>query len=420
MAIKARITASFRPPRFVILSTRSLTDSSPRKAQGTALRPAHGKRSGSGPSSSRWKPGQESGHRDRSRGYPVTPSSTASGITCPDATDPQAIAIASMTARGSPDSCPGFPAAAGRRRTGSFPWGRPAGSGSLRPPRRGIGEAPCRQVLRPSERRNERCDPCLDRHLHRHPRHGCDRGLSADTRWLGVHSVARVWARLVLSTARVRWTARYASGIDSVATALYMANHQSQLDIPALSAAMPAPFRFVAKRELLYVPSSAWRSGLAGSFMIKRGDRHRAIQSLNRAASTLRRGASVIVFRREPEAWTDTFFRSRRGVRAGHKRRRPLVPVSIRGVTRSSPREACVSDQARWKSSSASLCPLRRILWRPRRSSCRRCAMRFSGDSTGIMSDPVAASPRDRSQHRVDMGTLAESEESSRLIPQKP
>ena len=144
--------------------------------------------------------------------------------------------------------------------------------------------------------------------------------------------VARLWSRLVLLTCGVRWCAVYDPAIDPARPCVYVANHQSLLDIPALALAMPVDFRVVAKRELLWIPIFGWALWLAGFVFIDRGDRERAIRSLERAARRVRRGTSIVVFAegtRSPDGRLQPFKKG--GFVMALQAGVPIVPVSIRG-----------------------------------------------------------------------------------------
>jgi len=104
------------------------------------------------------------------------------------------------------------------------------------------------------------------------------------------------------------------------------------VDIWVLAVVLPNTCRFVAKRSLFFVPILGQAMWAAGFIPIDRGDRTQAIRSLGRAASRIRRGASVILF---PEGT-----RSRTGKLAPFKKgsfhlaletRVPIVPVAISG-----------------------------------------------------------------------------------------
>jgi 1-acyl-sn-glycerol-3-phosphate acyltransferase len=144
--------------------------------------------------------------------------------------------------------------------------------------------------------------------------------------------VARLWSWLILKTYRVRSSVVFHPEVSSRRPAVYVANHQSQFDIPALALAMPVDFRMIAKRELLYIPIFGWALWLAGFIFIDRGDRDRAIRRLDRAVRTIRRGTSVVVFAEGTRSPDDRLLPFKKGgfilaLQAGV----PIVPVSIRG-----------------------------------------------------------------------------------------
>jgi 1-acyl-sn-glycerol-3-phosphate acyltransferase len=144
--------------------------------------------------------------------------------------------------------------------------------------------------------------------------------------------LARLWSRLVLWTSRVCWTASFDPALDPARHCVYAANHQSQFDIPVLTLAMPADFRMVAKRSLMFIPIFGWALWLAGFIFIDRSNRERAIRSLDRAAARLRSGTSVVVFAEGTRSRDGGLLPFKRGgfvlaIQAGV----PVVPVSIRG-----------------------------------------------------------------------------------------
>jgi 1-acyl-sn-glycerol-3-phosphate acyltransferase len=144
--------------------------------------------------------------------------------------------------------------------------------------------------------------------------------------------LARLWSRIALLVCRVRWRAAREDEGPPAAPAVYVANHQSQLDIPALVLAMPVGFRMVAKRSLLHVPIFGWALWMAGFVFIERSDRQRAIRSLERAASRIRSGTSIVVFAEGTRSPDGALLPFKKGgfilaLNAGV----PIVPVSIAG-----------------------------------------------------------------------------------------
>jgi 1-acyl-sn-glycerol-3-phosphate acyltransferase len=144
--------------------------------------------------------------------------------------------------------------------------------------------------------------------------------------------LGRWWSAAMLRAlgARVRY-----AGLEHAVShvpCIYMANHQSSVDIWALVRILPPPTRFVAKRSLLRIPVMGWAMAAGGFVFIDRTDRPRAIRSLERAVERLRAGRPVVLF---PEGT-----RSRDGRLQSFKKGPfhlaleagvPIVPVAISG-----------------------------------------------------------------------------------------
>jgi len=147
------------------------------------------------------------------------------------------------------------------------------------------------------------------------------------------HACARWWCRAVALTigARIR-----VHGIEHVQPGrgyVYMANHSSLIDTPALFAYLPYQFKIMAKRGLFYVPFLGWHLWSSGNFPVDRGDARRTAKSLRRVIEAVRLGTSLAVFpegTRTPDGRLQEFkpgafkIAQRAGV--------PIVPVTIRGT----------------------------------------------------------------------------------------
>ncbi len=115
--------------------------------------------------------------------------------------------------------------------------------------------------------------------------------------------------------------------------AVFMANHQSNLDPPMLVAAIPAGAVFISKKQVRWIPLVGWAAWAAGTIFIDRGRRERAIASLKHAAEQIRGGKSVVIF---PEGT-----RTRSGALGPFKKGGfilaqdagvPIVPVGLHGA----------------------------------------------------------------------------------------
>jgi 1-acyl-sn-glycerol-3-phosphate acyltransferase len=106
----------------------------------------------------------------------------------------------------------------------------------------------------------------------------------------------RLWAAGLLRGAGARVEVEGADELDAASAHLFAANHQSIIDVPALFAALPAPLRFVVKRELRAVPFLGWYIAAMGMVFVDRAGRRDAVKSMRRVPQILRAGQSVACF----------------------------------------------------------------------------------------------------------------------------
>ena len=104
------------------------------------------------------------------------------------------------------------------------------------------------------------------------------------------------WSRWIL---RAAGTPVLVEGLERVprdGPVVYASNHSSMFDIWALSAVLPGSTRFLAKEELTRIPLLGPAMVRAGHIAIDRVNRKRAFAAYDRAAASIRRGISAIVF----------------------------------------------------------------------------------------------------------------------------
>jgi 1-acyl-sn-glycerol-3-phosphate acyltransferase len=152
-------------------------------------------------------------------------------------------------------------------------------------------------------------------------------------RWL--KRLQRWWGRWILFGAGVRLEPLEEERfLEPGRRQLFVANHQSLLDIPVLFAALPVPVVMAAKKELFRIPLFGWMMHAARFPKIDRANSEAAKRALLRSAERLRgTGVSVVLF---PEGT-----RSRDGSVAPFKKGAffvardlgvPLVPVALSGT----------------------------------------------------------------------------------------
>lgn len=154
--------------------------------------------------------------------------------------------------------------------------------------------------------------------------------------WIG-----RQWVRWIFASCGVRVEAEGLENIDPRQPYIFMCNHQSVLDIGALVLTLPRSFRFVAKRELTWIPLFGWAIRLGGHVIVDRANRESAVASLKRAAVRVREGTSVIVFPEGTRSETGTMRAYKSGgFHLALEARVPILPATVSGSRRLTPRRS--------------------------------------------------------------------------------
>lgn len=142
--------------------------------------------------------------------------------------------------------------------------------------------------------------------------------------------VARAWARLVLRWAGIRLRVVGLEHLDLHSSYVFVANHHSALDIPALLVALPCRLLMMAKASLFRIPFLGWYMARVGYVPVAQGEPRSARRTLRRAVQGAGRGASMVVFpegTRTPEGSVAAFKRG--AVFLAREAGLPIVPVAI-------------------------------------------------------------------------------------------
>jgi len=146
------------------------------------------------------------------------------------------------------------------------------------------------------------------------------------------HEIARRWAQ---SGLKMNGSSIHVSGIENIPISggvLFVANHQSNFDIPILVGHVPRDKGFIAKLELLKVPTfSRWMKYI-GCIFINRNDPRQSLTAINDAAERLKAGHSLVIFPEGTRSADGTVGPFKAGsLRLAIKAGVPIVPVTISG-----------------------------------------------------------------------------------------
>src|SRR5206468_2965646 len=119
-------------------------------------------------------------------------------------------------------------------------------------------------------------------------------GISGETGFS--EKVLRTWARLFLAIAGGRVIFRELAPFDRSRSYVFVSNHTSNLDVPAILAVTPEPLRFIAKQELRRLPVFGWAAQRMGHVFIDRKDPHGAAKAIRRRIDRGLSGVGLFFF----------------------------------------------------------------------------------------------------------------------------
>src|SRR5512133_411027 len=123
---------------------------------------------------------------------------------------------------------------------------------------------------------------------------------------------------------------------------VFIANHQSGLDIPVLYAGLNRLISFIAKKELFYIPIFGWGMVVVGHIWIDRSNARKARDSIMRAVKHLQKAqVSLILFPEGTRSADGSIGEFKKGsfslaLQAGVE----VVPVAIHDTMKSLPKNS--------------------------------------------------------------------------------
>lgn len=155
--------------------------------------------------------------------------------------------------------------------------------------------------------------------------------------------VSRNYARIALFLFGIRVRARGLENVDPNRPYVFMSNHVSHADSPALARVIPHPLHWVFKKELARIPVFGWVLLSCGQVMVDRSDPERSRAALGSALAGLSGNNSVMIYPEGTRSRNGTLQPLKKGgfwmaVQAGL----PIVPVRVSGT-----REVVAADSLR-------------------------------------------------------------------------
>jgi 1-acyl-sn-glycerol-3-phosphate acyltransferase len=162
-----------------------------------------------------------------------------------------------------------------------------------------------------------------------------------------IYSVGKMGARMALWLARVRLEIRGLGQIPEGGAVVFMANHQSNCDPPAILAILP-PVCVMVKKEFFRVPILGRAMRARGFIPVDRRNREQALEAVEKGVQALKAGKPFLVYPEGTRSPDGRLQRFKKGVFVmAIKAGAPIVPISVSGSNKIMPKGKFVMQPGR-------------------------------------------------------------------------
>ncbi|TCK93352.1 1-acyl-sn-glycerol-3-phosphate acyltransferase [Natranaerovirga hydrolytica] len=141
--------------------------------------------------------------------------------------------------------------------------------------------------------------------------------------------VGKGWSNILLFLAGTKITV---TGLHNIpdGPALFVGNHRSLFDIPALYRFFPNPTGFVSKNEMSKLPIMSWWMSSIGCIFLNRDDVRAAMKTMLLGIDLLKQGQSLVIFPEGTRSKTEDMLPFKQGsLKFAQKANVPIVPFGI-------------------------------------------------------------------------------------------
>ena len=162
----------------------------------------------------------------------------------------------------------------------------------------------------------------------------------ADPKGKLAYAIGRIWTWAILKVGGIRLRVQGLDRLDSSRQYIFIANHQSNLDIPVLIQGLRKfQLRWIAKKQLAYVPFFGWALWASRHILVDRSDRAGAMAGLKKAKERIAGGISVVIFPEGTRSADGQLLPFKRGgFLLAVQAKTPIVPITINGSSAILPR----------------------------------------------------------------------------------
>ncbi len=147
--------------------------------------------------------------------------------------------------------------------------------------------------------------------------------------------IAHIWSKLILASAGVKYFVRGSDHLDPNQNYIFAGNHESPFDIPLAFAGINHHLISISKIEYKWIPIFGWAMQAAKHIFIDRNNHTKALESLKKAAISLKMNPRSILLFPEGTRSTDGKIHKfkKGGLLLAIETKLPVVPMAVCGTS---------------------------------------------------------------------------------------
>lgn len=155
--------------------------------------------------------------------------------------------------------------------------------------------------------------------------------------WKGriLGQVAHIWSKIILTVAGVKYSVKGLDNLDSKQNYVFAGNHESPFDIPLAFAGIEHHLISISKIEYKWIPIFGWAMQAAKHIFIDRHNHAKALESLKKAALSIKKNPRSILLFPEGTRSTDGKIHKfkKGGLLLAIETQLPIVPMALCGTS---------------------------------------------------------------------------------------
>jgi len=155
--------------------------------------------------------------------------------------------------------------------------------------------------------------------------------------WKGriLGKIAQIWSKLILASARVKYSVYGLVHLDPKKNYVFAGNHESPFDIPLAFAGIKHHLISISKIEYKWIPIFGWAMQAAKHIFIDRHNHTKALESLKKAALSIKKNPRSILLFPEGTRSTDGKIHKfkKGGLLLAIETQLPIVPMALCGTS---------------------------------------------------------------------------------------